>query len=109
MRAIEFTWFIGALHWRTPKRSSRAHLVTLILSITNMTNRPADAIVSSKQPFMGDNYCDAINNRAFCNYDGGDCCQSTAKTKKVSGTFSPRSLATAHPSGTAIFEPPPMQ
>lgn len=35
------------------------------------------------QPFMGDNYCDAINNRAFCNYDGGDCCQSTVKTKKV--------------------------
>ncbi|CAG12416.1 unnamed protein product, partial [Tetraodon nigroviridis] len=36
------------------------------------------------EPFMGDNYCDAINNRAFCNYDGGDCCQSTVKTKKVS-------------------------
>ncbi|XP_023666885.1 pappalysin-1-like isoform X2 [Paramormyrops kingsleyae] len=35
------------------------------------------------EPFMGDNYCDAINNRAFCNYDGGDCCQSTVKTKKV--------------------------
>lgn len=34
---------------------------------------------------MGDNYCDAVNNRAFCNYDGGDCCQSTVKTKKVSG------------------------
>ena len=32
---------------------------------------------------MGDNYCDAINNRAFCNYDGGDCCASTVKTKKV--------------------------
>ncbi|KAL2100321.1 hypothetical protein ACEWY4_004715 [Coilia grayii] len=35
------------------------------------------------EPFMGDNYCDAINNRAFCNYDGGDCCHSTVKTKKV--------------------------
>lgn len=35
------------------------------------------------QPFMGDNYCDSINNRAFCNYDGGDCCASTVKTKKV--------------------------
>lgn len=33
---------------------------------------------------MGDNYCDAINNRAFCNYDGGDCCHSTVKTKMVS-------------------------
>uniref|UniRef100_A0A673WXW9 Pregnancy-associated plasma protein A, pappalysin 1a n=1 Tax=Salmo trutta TaxID=8032 RepID=A0A673WXW9_SALTR len=36
------------------------------------------------QPFMGDNYCDSVNNRAFCNYDGGDCCHSTVKTKKVS-------------------------
>uniref|UniRef100_A0A8C5DAK0 Sushi domain-containing protein n=1 Tax=Gouania willdenowi TaxID=441366 RepID=A0A8C5DAK0_GOUWI len=36
------------------------------------------------EPFMGDNYCDAVNNRAFCNYDEGDCCQSTVKTKKVS-------------------------
>lgn len=39
----------------------------------------------SCQPFKGDNYCDASNNRAFCNYDGGDCCTSTVKTKKVSG------------------------
>uniref|UniRef100_A0AAY5K3G1 Sushi domain-containing protein n=1 Tax=Esox lucius TaxID=8010 RepID=A0AAY5K3G1_ESOLU len=38
------------------------------------------------EPFMGDNYCDSVNNRAFCNYDGGDCCHSTVKTKKVSCT-----------------------
>ncbi|KAL6463966.1 hypothetical protein MHYP_G00283570 [Metynnis hypsauchen] len=35
------------------------------------------------KPFQGDNYCDAMNNRAYCNYDGGDCCHSTVKTKKV--------------------------
>lgn len=68
-----------------PKRSGWAHLVTLILSITELVNCPNELIVSSVQPFMGDNYCDAVNNRAFCNYDGGDCCQSTVKTKKVSG------------------------
>uniref|UniRef100_A0A8B9JH54 Pappalysin-1 n=1 Tax=Astyanax mexicanus TaxID=7994 RepID=A0A8B9JH54_ASTMX len=34
------------------------------------------------EPFQGDNYCDAMNNRAYCNYDGGDCCHSTVKTKK---------------------------
>lgn len=39
---------------------------------------------------MGDNYCDSVNNRAFCNYDGGDCCQSTVKTKKVSGVLLPQ-------------------
>ncbi|XP_026579954.1 pappalysin-1-like [Pseudonaja textilis] len=35
------------------------------------------------EPFGGDNYCDPVNNRAFCNYDDGDCCVSTVKTKKV--------------------------
>ncbi|XP_075435550.1 pappalysin-1 [Ascaphus truei] len=39
--------------------------------------------IKNCEPFMGDNYCDGINNRAFCNYDGGDCCASTVKTKKV--------------------------
>ncbi|OCT65663.1 hypothetical protein XELAEV_180418971mg, partial [Xenopus laevis] len=39
--------------------------------------------IKSCEPFMGDNYCDGNNNRAFCNYDGGDCCVSTVKTKKV--------------------------
>uniref|UniRef100_A0A8B9H560 Pregnancy-associated plasma protein A, pappalysin 1b n=1 Tax=Astyanax mexicanus TaxID=7994 RepID=A0A8B9H560_ASTMX len=28
----------------------------------------------------------SFNNRAFCNYDGGDCCHSTVKTKKVRQT-----------------------
>ncbi|XP_043914113.1 pappalysin-1 [Protopterus annectens] len=36
----------------------------------------------SCENFPGDNYCDAINNRAFCDFDGGDCCASTVKTKK---------------------------
>ncbi|PKU37770.1 pappalysihypothetical protein [Limosa lapponica baueri] len=46
--------------------------------------------VKGCEPFMGDNYCDSINNRAFCNYDGGDCCASTVKTKKK---FSPDKAA----------------
>ena len=36
------------------------------------------------QPFQGDGWCDTINNRAYCNYDGGDCCPSTLSSKKVS-------------------------
>lgn len=82
---VKVSWFIGVFHQRTPKCSSRAHWVTLTFSASNLSKRPAELIVSSVQPFMGDNYCDANNNRAFCNYDGGDCCQSTVKTKKVSG------------------------
>lgn len=85
MRENEFPWFIGAFHQSTPTCSIRVLLVTLTLSVSNLRKRPAELIVSCVQPFMGDNYCDAINNRAFCNYDGGDCCQSTVKTKKVSG------------------------
>ncbi|XP_072421590.1 pappalysin-1-like isoform X5 [Chiloscyllium punctatum] len=40
-------------------------------------------IKSCEQPFVGDNYCDGNNNRAYCSYDGGDCCASTVITKKV--------------------------
>ncbi|CAL8340710.1 unnamed protein product [Arctogadus glacialis] len=47
------------------------------------------------EPFMGDNYCDSVNNRAFCNYDGGDCCQSTVKTKKPLSRSS--EIRTSHP------------
>lgn len=46
---------------------------------------------------MRDNYCDAVNNRAFCSYDGGDCCQSTVKTKKVSGGTLPGLLLAGSP------------
>ncbi|XP_075040806.1 pappalysin-1 [Mixophyes fleayi] len=35
------------------------------------------------EPFIADNYCDGGNNWAFCDYDGGDCCASTVKTKMV--------------------------
>ncbi|XP_051893074.1 pregnancy-associated plasma protein A, pappalysin 1a isoform X3 [Pristis pectinata] len=40
-------------------------------------------IKSCEQPFVGDSYCDGNNNRAYCSYDGGDCCASTVITKKV--------------------------
>ncbi|XP_061239267.1 pappalysin-2 [Bos javanicus] len=39
--------------------------------------------IQSCEPFQGDGWCDTINNRAYCNYDGGDCCPSTLSSKKV--------------------------
>nr|XP_020469038.1 pappalysin-2 isoform X1 [Monopterus albus] len=39
--------------------------------------------IQSCEPFGGDGWCDTINNRAYCQYDGGDCCTSTLSTKKV--------------------------
>ena len=30
--------------------------------------------------FIGDNYCDDINNTPDCNFDGGDCCGSDVNT-----------------------------
>ncbi|XP_053738591.1 pappalysin-2 [Synchiropus splendidus] len=39
--------------------------------------------IQSCEPFGGDGWCDTINNRAFCQYDGGDCCPSTLSSKKV--------------------------
>ncbi|XP_006634782.2 pappalysin-2 [Lepisosteus oculatus] len=39
--------------------------------------------IQSCEPFQGDGWCDTINNRAYCQYDGGDCCPSTLSSRKV--------------------------
>uniref|UniRef100_A0A3B5A2A3 Pappalysin 2 n=1 Tax=Stegastes partitus TaxID=144197 RepID=A0A3B5A2A3_9TELE len=39
--------------------------------------------IQSCEPFGADGWCDTINNRAYCQYDGGDCCPSTLSTRKV--------------------------
>ncbi|XP_051556019.1 pappalysin-2-like [Myxocyprinus asiaticus] len=39
--------------------------------------------IQACEPFGGDGWCDTINNRAYCQYDGGDCCPSTLSSKKV--------------------------
>ncbi|KAM7143849.1 pappalysin-1 [Macrochelys suwanniensis] len=67
-------------HWMNPQR------VKSVVCTAGLKWYPHPALIhciKACDPFMGDNYCDAINNRAFCNYDGGDCCTSTVKTKKV--------------------------
>uniref|UniRef100_A0A672G8D1 Pregnancy-associated plasma protein A, pappalysin 1a n=1 Tax=Salarias fasciatus TaxID=181472 RepID=A0A672G8D1_SALFA len=67
-------------HWRNP------HKVKNIICTMGLKWYPHPELlhcIKGCEPFMGDNYCDSVNNRAFCNYDGGDCCQSTVKTKKV--------------------------
>uniref|UniRef100_H3C6N9 Pappalysin 2 n=1 Tax=Tetraodon nigroviridis TaxID=99883 RepID=H3C6N9_TETNG len=38
--------------------------------------------IQSCEPFGGDGWCDTLN-RAYCQYDGGDCCPSTLSTRKV--------------------------
>uniref|UniRef100_A0A8D0GZS7 Pappalysin 2 n=1 Tax=Sphenodon punctatus TaxID=8508 RepID=A0A8D0GZS7_SPHPU len=39
--------------------------------------------IDSCEPFQADGWCDTINNRAYCQYDGGDCCSSTLSSRKV--------------------------
>ncbi|KFP01612.1 Pappalysin-2, partial [Calypte anna] len=39
--------------------------------------------IHSCEPFQADGWCDTINNRAYCQYDGGDCCSSTLSSRKV--------------------------
>ncbi|KAM4722913.1 pappalysin-2 [Rhinophrynus dorsalis] len=39
--------------------------------------------IPSCEPFLADGWCDTINNRAYCQYDGGDCCASTLSSHKV--------------------------
>ncbi|KAM9324715.1 pappalysin-2 [Gastrophryne carolinensis] len=38
--------------------------------------------IPSCEPFQADGWCDKINNRAYCQYDGGDCCASTLSSHK---------------------------
>ncbi|XP_063284309.1 pappalysin-2 [Pelobates fuscus] len=38
--------------------------------------------ILSCEPFLADGWCDTINNRAYCQYDGGDCCASTLSSHK---------------------------
>ncbi|KAF2978275.1 hypothetical protein EK904_001709 [Melospiza melodia maxima] len=38
--------------------------------------------IQSCEPFQADGWCDTINNRAYCQYDGGDCCSSTLSSRK---------------------------
>ncbi|XP_053104585.1 pappalysin-2 isoform X2 [Hemicordylus capensis] len=38
--------------------------------------------INSCEPFEADGWCDTINNRAYCQYDGGDCCSSTVSSRK---------------------------
>ncbi|XP_062815760.1 pappalysin-1 isoform X1 [Anolis carolinensis] len=67
-------------HWMKPPR------VKNIVCTAELKWYPHPGLIhchKSCEPFMGDNYCDSSNNRAFCNYDEGDCCASTVKTKKV--------------------------
>ncbi|KAF6027397.1 PAPPA [Bugula neritina] len=32
---------------------------------------------------IGDGWCESVNNREICGYDGGDCCASTTRTGRV--------------------------
>lgn len=57
------------------------------------------------QPFGGDGWCDTINNRAYCQYDKGDCCPSTLSTRKVQPHAAPPPSATFPPAGLVVYWP----
>ncbi|XP_054625059.1 pappalysin-2 isoform X2 [Dunckerocampus dactyliophorus] len=72
---------VGSLkHWMLPMK------VQTIVCTGMMKWYPAPEsiyCIQSCEPFGGDGWCDTINNRAYCQYDGGDCCPSTISSKKV--------------------------
>ncbi|KAM4533014.1 pregnancy-associated plasma protein A, pappalysin 1a isoform 1-T1 [Fundulus diaphanus] len=72
--------YLLAEHWRNPQK-----VKSIVCTMGLKWYPPPELLhcIKGCEPFMGDNYCDPVNNRAFCNYDGGDCCHSTVKTKKV--------------------------
>ncbi|CDQ71712.1 unnamed protein product [Oncorhynchus mykiss] len=68
-------------HWRNPPKVKN---IVCTMGLKWYPHPEVLHCIKRCDPFIGDNYCDSVNNRAFCNYDGGDCCHSTVKTKKVS-------------------------
>ena len=40
-----------------------------------------DSICLCNQNWIGDDYCDDINNNVNCNFDDGDCCGSNVNTQ----------------------------
>ncbi|XP_077581231.1 pappalysin-2 [Stigmatopora nigra] len=67
-------------HWMLPIK------VQTIVCTGTMRWYPAPEsiyCIHSCEPFGGDGWCDTLNNRAYCQYDGGDCCPSTLSSKKV--------------------------
>ncbi|XP_066517075.1 pregnancy-associated plasma protein A, pappalysin 1a [Hoplias malabaricus] len=67
-------------HWMNPAKVT--HIVCT-MGLKWFPNPEVLHCIPGCEPFQGDNYCDSMNNRAYCNYDGGDCCHTTVKTKKV--------------------------
>lgn len=79
---------LNALPWNTSKNFLcivNIHYKQTILYV--FLNQMSAVFLLNKffilQPFEGDGWCDTINNRAYCQYDGGDCCPSTLSSKKV--------------------------
>uniref|UniRef100_A0A663EHF5 Pappalysin 2 n=1 Tax=Aquila chrysaetos chrysaetos TaxID=223781 RepID=A0A663EHF5_AQUCH len=65
---------------RLAKRCASEHLRTAGLPVPGCAEGPHGSL--AKCP--SDGWCDTINNRAYCQYDGGDCCSSTLSSRKVS-------------------------
>uniref|UniRef100_A0A8C1L882 Pappalysin 2 n=1 Tax=Cyprinus carpio TaxID=7962 RepID=A0A8C1L882_CYPCA len=59
--------------------------------------------IQSCEPFGGDGWCDTINNRAYCQYDGGDCCPSTLSSRKVNLILKAVPLILIHPTLAAML------
>ncbi|XP_069604657.1 pappalysin-1 [Ranitomeya imitator] len=67
-------------HWMNPKRVQKI----ICTGRKEWYPLPKDLhCIKRCELFIADNYCDGGNNWAFCDYDGGDCCSSTVKTKMV--------------------------
>ncbi|TRY60671.1 hypothetical protein DNTS_004265 [Danionella cerebrum] len=67
-------------HWVVP---SKVQSVVCTGMLKWYPNPSQIHCIQSCEPFGGDGWCDTINNRAYCQYDGGDCCPSTLSSRKV--------------------------
>ncbi|XP_064420709.1 pappalysin-1 [Latimeria chalumnae] len=68
-------------HWMNPPKAQS--IVCTVQRQWYPHPETLHCLKACEEYFIGDNYCDPGNNRAFCDYDRGDCCTSTVKKNMV--------------------------
>ena len=81
------------------KRAQIIHQICFVSCIAGVTVSP-DCFLS----YLGDFYCDDINNFSHCNYDYGDCCLTGNSVHNYCVDCICKSNETSYPS---TFGPPP--
>ena len=74
----------GIFHWATLNQELKvARKSTVAIPVPDSFCLEAEETTapSCTQLWIGDSFCDDINNNVDCNFDGGDCCGAIVNTQ----------------------------